>query len=83
MLRVTMKEIHGFEVDDANLIILKWGWKTGLDFHNVDDKSIILILKIDNELLIVISRFSVSELYRLAAVECQMSPRRNTEHRAQ
>ena len=76
------KEIKSFEVDDANSLILKLGLKTGLDFHNIDDKSIILISLRDNELLISMGKFGVSELYRLAAVGCQMSPRRNTENRA-
>ena len=34
------KEIHGFEVDDANLLILKWGMKTGFYFHKDDEESI-------------------------------------------
>ena len=42
--------------------------KIGRDFHNNDDKSITLIPVRDNELLIVMGKFGVCELYRLAAV---------------
>ena len=72
----------GFEIEDANLLILKWGLRTGLNCHNDDDKSTIIIIMRVDALLLIMSKFGVSELYRLAAVGCQMSPRQNTENRA-
>ena len=35
--RVGNRRERAFEIDDANLLILKWDLKIGRDFHNNDD----------------------------------------------
>ena len=56
-----------FEVTVPYLLILKWGLKTGLDFHNYADKSIILIPMRDNKLLIVMGKFDIK--YKIKIID--------------